>query len=917
MNAKRLAIPLLIIIVLSAVAAGLVFFGGQDADGPSGAGSREAKGEARAGERGATGEGRSDGATDRAPAPRGPDARAGTAAGAPPAEESDLLRQALADFLGGRPPARFAPEEDAPAYAPAGDPARPLRCAGRLVLPEERAGDTPGVVVVGGRDETLTAAVGEDGAFAVDLPHRRVQWRLLITSPWYQPVEWYLPMDHGGERIALPPLPLVATVPLPGRKGQATSPVYGVHGFVCDGRSGAPLAGVEVRRFTGGGATPTATAVTDALGHYGFVDRLPGDAETVVRIAGDTQFIPAEARPQPATSGQEVAAMPLIARFPRPAGQPLLPRMKIAAGAPGAPLVVRGWLVDATGRVGRAGGEVTLEAGGAKVSATTGPDGAFRLELAAAPGGGAAVLSLAWTRPLAAIQLPVSSGLAVLEPAPVSGDQVARDAPAGVVTGVLYDAHDGSPLAATEVEMGVPGATPTRRTTDDAGRFTFTNVPPGGAVVIQAAPGAGQGWRRTVEMSKAGSPGVDLGLIAADAGPGESDATPQPWTLSGRVVDERGQPLAGATVVGAPFALCRAPGFDAQTAVTGADGLYRFSWDGAVAAHLVAGASGRLWTTTGPAFFQQPGPTTLPDLALPSGGSPLVVRVRDAGGGPAAGVEVRAIAYLVQQPVARVVTGADGRAEFPGLFERGLRPAVGDDATGPEADAAAVNAWCLDGRQGDRFLRTRHNVAGNEGTLDLELVDAGRCRVQLKFAAASSPMPARAPELRAFLANLDDPRVAVFDRFRGLSAPCAVQPDGSALIGPLEPGRWRVTLVGPEWVAATDLQTSVAPGETADAGQALLQRAGTVTGVVTDGAGAPLPGAAVYVPGPGAGETLPSPEHGWVTRADARGRFRLTGLPVNPVLTAATLPAVRFVSRQVQLPAGGEVEVTLSVPGTE
>ncbi|MEH1012732.1 carboxypeptidase regulatory-like domain-containing protein [Micromonospora sp. CPCC 206060] len=159
---------------------------------------------------------------------------------------------------------------------------------------------------------------------------------------------------------------------------------------------------------------------------------------------------------------------------------------------------------------------------------------------------------------------------------------------------------------------------------------------------------------------------------------------------------------------------------------------------------------------------------------------------------------------------------------------------------------------------------------------------------------------------------------------------------GQITVGPLEPGQYRLFAVprgdsvyGRQWVGATggtgdERQAAAVPtwaGRTSTAPVVKLDRAGTVTGLVTDaGTGAPLPEVGVDIESPGT-------DHGASVVTGADGRYRLTGVgpyqwPLVFMHKGYTQysggTADRYAATKVAVPAGGTATYNLALqPGVK
>jgi hypothetical protein len=166
--------------------------------------------------------------------------------------------------------------------------------------------------------------------------------------------------------------------------------------------------------------------------------------------------------------------------------------------------------------------------------------------------------------PVAAAALPIDR-----QQAPPVGTQVA---PTGAITGVVRSAT-GQPIVGAAVLVG-PAAGHSRQMTDERGRFAFVSLPPGTYRILVNALGYVDGQYGQASMF------APTGTIVLAHGQWFDRADVTLWRtggISGRVVDERGDPVAGTYVrVLAQLHVAGAPRlFAGPAAVTDDRGIYR------------------------------------------------------------------------------------------------------------------------------------------------------------------------------------------------------------------------------------------------------------------------------------------------------------------------------------------------------
>ncbi|HET9555043.1 MAG TPA: carboxypeptidase regulatory-like domain-containing protein [Anaeromyxobacteraceae bacterium] len=441
---------------------------------------------------------------------------------------------------------------------------------------------------------------------------------------------------------------------------------------------------------------------------------------------------------------------------------------------------------------------------------------------------------------------PPPSGLPIrlLAPAPAAPDDLPATFEGRVVSSATGQGVPGADLtfsragAAASVHAGADGA------------FTFA-APASGRWLLAAvtAPGylpfAPEWGHSPVQLDA--RPGLHVRGV-------ELHLTPA-TELAGRVVDERGGPVAGARVrlLGTSDEAALVPLADRFT--SGPDGRFTFAApEGAV---LEAAAPGRL-----------PGRAEVDALALANRrltialgpahqplGEPAAIagKVVAKGGGP---LEGALVAAAPEGPfgsggavTAQAVTGPGGEFSL-----RDLPP----------------GAYRVTARADERAPASAHRVRPGGEPLLLELEAGGRLRGCVRDAASGAPV---AP----FTAFVYERRSAL--RLVLQRSVSVVDPGGCWALDDLTPGPAAVVVSAPRYAPTAELPVEIPPPGAEAVRDAALEPGGTLRGRVVDEAtGRPLAGARLSVEGTleGAASTFPSLAQA-TTGAD--GAFLLFGLP--------------------------------------
>ncbi len=478
--------------------------------------------------------------------------------------------------------------------------------------------------------------------------------------------------------------------------------------------------------------------------------------------------------------------------------------------------------------------------------------------------------------------------------------------PAASVAGVVVD-EKGRAVAGARVHVArgpvnprlrggaTPGAAPRETVTGPDGAFRLDSLAAARGVSIEAVKSG---------FAPAQLPGVTL--KAGQTIRGVSLTLRAGLTASGRVVDEKGQPVTGAEVRVArnedrggrrPF---RGPGAQSTPdAVSGNDGTFALGGLEEGDYRATASHEGYAQATVPSVHVAAKGPTVWSPIML-SRGAAIAGVVKDEQGHAIAGALVELFAEGQEPSTAatdgeggfRIASLASGRSGMVAVSAGGFAPAR------RSATAPSENLLIVLNKTGEIRGRVVDAGTGNpvaDFTLGRTFAPGGRGR---GFGPGAGGGPA------------------------GSAAVAFHSEDGSFDLVDVPPGSWtmHVTAAG---YRPTDISgVDVGEGEVKEGVTLSLKQGRTLAGRVQDSTtGAPVPNATVSAaqtgtpaapglfPGtPGAG---PAPA---VT--DANGQFTLDGLPDGKVTVAVSHPDYLAASKDVDLAATADVAIALG-PGGE
>lgn len=403
----------------------------------------------------------------------------------------------------------------------------------------------------------------------------------------------------------------------------------------------------------------------------------------------------------------------------------------------------------------------------------------------------------------------------------------------GSISGRVLDA-EGRGIPAQVLARGGDWAEETLAGAD--GSFSFTSAPLG-LVDLMARPGPRTGAIR----------GQSETIVEGGQSPGVTIRCPRGQTLRGRVETAQGQVAAGAELLIWPEV---GSARDARRAICGSDGAFEIS--GLTPGELLLCAR-KGEQSEGPV------PVLVPLGADPD---PLEVRLQENA-----------------QPLGRVVdaTGQALAGASLSLSRTGSKLSVTSQDSGDFAFPAAPSGdyELVVRKEGFVTLRDRVRFLPGGPRLWVELLQGasvtGRVLDPEGEPLEGARVEALAPDVRAVRTDAQG-----HFRLRGLP-----------------PGGVRVRASAkPHGAGVADV--FLAPGQRADQ-DVVLVRPTAVSGLVSDGGGAPLADALVWVTGPG------DERQG---RSDAEGKFRVEGLGIGPFLVSATKAGYRPDQRDRIGPAG-------------
>jgi uncharacterized protein (DUF2141 family) len=530
-------------------------------------------------------------------------------------------------------------------------------------------------------------------------------------------------------------------------------------------------------------------------------------------------------------------------------------------------------------------------------------------------------------------------------------DRPAAVAGTAVVRGRVMSADTGLPLRRAKVSLRDPREPQGRSvTTDAAGAFAFEAVPKGRyrlraskARYVDTALGA----------RRPGAPGRAFDLADGQKVENLTIALATAGVITGRVLDDGGEPMTGATVMALRRKAADGTGrFTPTSAYTRSDdtGAYRLFGLEPGRYYVSARLDGDRHGDDVDASPSGLAPTYYPSTPVASEAQPI-----DVTAGAEAAADIALVATRVTT-ISGEVFDAAGRPAFAGIIM--LRP--GSDATAADSAVAVVRpggngAFTLSGvAPGDYTMMVR--VFFDEAET-MRLVSSGTLEGNPAFSMPLSVSGTPIEDLRIVVPPLVDvsgrvvfeggtPKGDVLGRVFASNTHGDMTGEGRTPVGPdgrftlrLRPGAWRFSAwTPPGWmikrltfrgtVVEEDgpVEVTSEPGGRLEV--LLTSQLTAVTGTVSDATGAPVVDYhAIVFP---AERTEPAHGRRHRTRldtSDAQGRFRIEGLPPGDYLVAAvvdvepneamaddTIEAVRESATTVRVREGQTETVALKLP---
>jgi len=342
------------------------------------------------------------------------------------------------------------------------------------------------------------------------------------------------------------------------------------------------------------------------------------------------------------------------------------------------------------------------------------------------------------------------------------------------------------------------------------GRFTIVGVAPWGIYSVRAFYGRNNHAEATDVAIRDGAREVDVGdllvspLVAVPGSPAAPGEESPPESISGRVLDDRGNPLRGAVVT--------ARGKAANTAV---DGTFRLENVGSGWAVIRIAARGFAPTLLARFEVHEGEDYRTGDIHLPRHGVRVLGRVLDSARAPIEGARVSIIFFGISEPFV-TLTDVAGNYEMEGPSAPQVRIRVTAEAAGFQPG-------------------TRTDTLVGDRVVNIVLTRYASLTGQLFFRGD----PARRATVTCWVGHLK--QSAWRRREVDLDA------KGRFVLDRIPPGTWNVRIEAPGYARLELGLKAIGEGKTVDLGKVGLNHGGVITGKVLRPDDEPAPGIVVRI----------------------------------------------------------------------
>ena len=471
-----------------------------------------------------------------------------------------------------------------------------------------------------------------------------------------------------------------------------------------------------------------------------------------------------------------------------------------------------------------------------------------------------------------------------------------------VIRGRVVRADNGQPLRRVVIRGSAPGVRePLTATTDDNGRYELTALPAGrytftatkgGFITLQF------GQRRPFEPGRPIELGEGQKLEQVDF------ALPRGAAITGRIVDDAGEPVTGAVVqvlrpryVKGQRQLQAAGATQGQTNDLGEFRVFGVP-PGDYYLSATVGADG-------------PGPSALSGFVgvgaaatlYPGTTNPVEAQLITVGLGQEVSGMSFALLPVRMATISGAVRGADGRiptgvsvslgqsmAYSSGMSSRGSQLRADGTFSFPNLPPGEYSISARSQAQGTESAGAKVQLEGSNVTLSLTMRPGDAARGRVRFDTGSSQAAIRPSEVRVLAASATDPIIGF-----GVGSQ-AVKDDwtfevtglaGSRLLRATVPVGWAVKSIRAGVTDITDTPLDFNGTDVEGIEVLLTQRITEVSGTVTDSRGQRVTDATVVMFADDRQKWGPETRFRSTGRPDQDGRFRLRGLPPGRYIAVA------------------------------